>query len=235
MPEKVVIGDTELWLGDCREILPGLAKPDAVVMDPPYGISHSSSHGASWENTTIANDADTRARDWVITWALGLPWAAFGSPRANSPYNFKGKIIWDKGPAFGMGDLKFPWKPSFEECWFGGKGWKSDTRGEGVWRGPCLPSWETIGENRKHPHQKPTWLFEKIISALPGKRLILDPFMGTGTTGVACANLGRRFIGIEIDPHYFEVACRRIEQAQAQGRLFVPEATQRQAVQETLL
>lgn len=218
------IGDATLYLGDCLEILPTLPKVDAVITDPPYGIAHTTSYGATWEGTQIAGDADTSARDAVLDWADGIPWAMWGSYKTTPPHGFKAKVVWDKGPAFGAGDLTFPWKPSFEECWIGGKGWRGDRRDEGVWRGSCVVSWESVADGRVHPHQKPTWLFERLIKALPSHPLILDPFMGSGTTGVACAQLGRKFIGIEIEPKYFDIACRRIEQAYAQGKLFEPEA-----------
>jgi hypothetical protein len=134
----VQIGDATLYLGDCLEILPTLPKVDAVVTDPPYGINHSSSHGASWEGTKIAGDDSTALRDAAIQHAAEKPWAVWGSYKTQQPSRFKAKIIWDKGPAFGAGDLSFPWKPSFEECWIGGKGWTANYRGEGVWRGPCV-------------------------------------------------------------------------------------------------
>ena len=74
-------------------------------------------------------------------------------------------------------------------------------------------------EARSHPHQKPISLVASLLQKLPAAEVILDPFMGSGTTGVACAQLGRKFIGIEIEPKYFDIACRRIEKAQKQGDL----------------
>ena len=79
-------------------------------------------------------------------------------------------------------------------------------------------TWESQG--RCHPHQKPVWLAEHFIERLPGARTILDPFAGSGTTGVACMNTNRRFIGIERHEPYFDIACRRIEEAYRQPRLF---------------
>ena len=213
------IGAATLYLGDCLQLLQHVAA-DAVITDPPYGISHVTSYGATWEGTQIAGDGDTSARDSVIAWAGERPWAIWGSYKAAAPAGFKAKIVWDKGPAFGAGDLKFPWKPSFEECWIAGKGWKADYRDEGVWRGPVVVSWESVAGGRSHPHQKPVWLFERLIKALPAHPIIFDPFMGSGTTGCACASLGRPFVGVEIDQKYFEIACQRIENAQRQERLF---------------
>jgi DNA modification methylase len=73
---------------------------------------------------------------------------------------------------------------------------------------------------RQHPTEKPVKLMDWCIGFYPDALIILDPFMGSGTTGVACANLGRKFIGIEIEPKYFDIACERITAAYAQGRLF---------------
>jgi hypothetical protein len=217
MTEKVEIGKATLYHGDALEILESLPRPDAVLSDPPYGIAHTTSHGASWQDTQIANDNDTAARDAVIAWADGIPWVMFGSHKAAPPTAYKACLIWDKGPAFGMGDLRFPWKQSFEHVYVSAGPWEGH-RDEGVLRGPPVVSWESRG--RTHPHQKPSWLFERFLAKLPRARLVLDPFMGTGTTGVACAQMGRSFIGVEIDRKYFDLACERIAAAYSQQRLF---------------
>ena len=81
--------------------------------------------------------------------------------------------------------------------------------------------------DRAHPNEKPVFFVEKFIGWHSSEgQTILDPFMGSGTTGVACANLGRKFIGIEIEPKYFDIACSRIEQAYSQPRLFDDERVQ---------
>ncbi len=209
------MADVTLRLGDCLDILPTLAPASfgAIVTDPPYGISHTSNHGASWQGRGIANDDDTACRDAVLAIAREreLPWAAFGSWKAKKPIGVRGVLIWDKGPAFGMGDLSFPWKMSWEEIYVGGKGW-SGRRDEGVLRGAPIVSWESRG--RVHPHQKPEWLICRLIEKLPTDCVILDPFMGSGTTGVACVQTGRNFIGIECDAGYFAIAEKRIAEAQ---------------------
>jgi len=229
---REVIGACELYLGDCREILPTLPKVDAVVTDPPYGIAHSSNHGATWQKTQIANDGTTEARDWIVSWFDGdLPSVYFGTWKTPPVEGAKACVVWDKGPAFGMGDLSLPWKPSFELAYICGDGWLG-SRGEGVLRGPVVVSWESAG--RVHPHQKPQWLAEHFMERLPHAQTILDPFMGSGTTGVACVKLGRKFIGIEIEPKYFDIACRRIEAAYRQPDLFVDQPKPK-AVQLNLL
>jgi DNA modification methylase len=213
-----------LYCGDCREILPGSWQFQAVVTDPPYGINHSSSHGASWQNTRIAGDNDTTLRDEVLRSFPTV--AAFGTWKTPPIENARGCLVFDKGPAFGMGDLAFPWKPSFELIYIRGQLWIGP-RDEGVLRGHIQVSWETqfkgLGdrEARSHPHQKPVSLCEALLKKLPSQFPILDPFMGSGTTGVAAVRLGRRFIGIEIEPKYFDIACRRISEALRQPDLFI--------------
>ena len=220
--EKVEIGDAILYRADCREILPTLPKVDAVVTDPPYGINHKTSHGASWQNTVIAGDNDTFLRDEVLRPFQEV--ASFGTWKTPPIADTRGCLVFDKGAAFGMGDLTFPWKPSFELIYIRGDNWRGK-RDEGVLRGHVQVSWETqfkglgMRESRSHPHQKPVSLLCALIDKHPGNT-ILDPFMGSGTTGVACANLGRKFIGIEIEPKYFDIACSRIDAAYRQGRLF---------------
>jgi len=210
-----VIGDATLYCGDAREIVPTLSLVDAVITDPPYGIAHSSNHGASWAGTQIAGDTDTTVRDQIIAPFGNV--AAFGSWKTPPIPNARGCLVFDKGPAFGMGDLTFPWKGSFELIYVRGRLW-SGARDEGVLRDHIQVSWESKG--RSHPHQKPVSLIEALLLKLPEGAVILDPFMGSGTTGVACLNLGRKFIGIEIEPKYFDIACRRIEEAHRQPRLF---------------
>lgn len=219
MTSPVIIGNATLYLGDCRDILPALPRVDAVVTDPPYGIAHSSNYGASWQGTQIAGDADTALRDEVLEGFENV--AAFGTWKTPPIAQTKGCLVWDKGPAFGMGDLAFPWKGSWELIYIRGRIW-SGSRDEGVLRGHIQVSWESRG--RRHPHQKPVSLVAHLISKLPDACAILDPFMGSGTTGVAAVQMQRRFIGIERESKYFDIACKRIEDAQRQGSLFGNEA-----------
>jgi len=215
-----------LHLGDCLEYMRTMPAQsvDAVVTDPPYGIAHSSNYGATWENTMIANDFNTDARDTIIEWANNrlLSWLSFGSWKVEPPQKTKGVLIWDKGPNSGMGDLSFPFKMSYEEVYIGGPGWNG-TRDEGVIRGHSVITWESKG--RTHPHEKPVSLMAYLLSKLPKGATVFDPFMGSGTTGVACVRTGRNFIGCEIDPTYYAIAQRRIAEAQLQPPLFPHEAT----------
>ena len=151
----------------------------------------------------------------MLDWHSGS-FACFGTLKRGMPRGTRGTLVWDKGPASGMGDLTFPWKPSFELIFVGGDAWKGD-RTEAVIKGCWIVTRASMG--RVHPNEKPESLMAEIIKKSTANT-ILDPFMGSGTTGVACMNLGRKFIGIEIEPKYFDIACERISQAQKQQRLF---------------
>jgi DNA modification methylase len=214
----------DLRLGDCLEILPTLADKsvDAVITDPPYGIDAATGwsgdlYGAiadTWNGGSILNDKDLAMRDFIIEWAnsRNLPAAVFGSSRKEEPKNYIARLIWDKGGAAGMGDLSIPWKPNYDFIHVFGKTW-AGARNSSILRAPNIPR---ISMGRCHPHEKPVSLIMQIIEKTPKDCTILDPFMGSGTTGVACVKLGRNFIGIEKEPKYYEIAQKRIKEAQMQ-------------------
>ena len=210
-----------LYLGDCRALLPTLARADVLVTDPPYGIGFESNHvarttTAGWMRQQIASDSHVDARGAVLAWHDG-DWLRFGSDKRDAPANTRGTLVWDKGPASGMGDLSFPWKGSFELIFVGGKGWQG-SRDEGVIKGHWIVTRASMG--RVHPNEKPESLMKYLLQKSPAET-ILDPFMGSGTTGVAAVNLGRKFTGIEIEPKYFDIACRRIADALARPDMFI--------------
>jgi len=212
------IGDATLYLGDCLEILPTLPKVDAVITDPPYGMHYKSGHATNelWcAGRVIAGDETTAARDFIVS-AMDCPMLIFGTWKIKRPKSTKMVLVWDKGGALGMGDLSIPWKPDHEEIYVIGKGFVGSRDSGSVLRHPPVQSMAKNG--RLHPTEKPVGLIEKLLRKTAG--LILDPFMGSGPTGVACANLGRKFIGIEIEPKYFDIACERIDNAYRQQRMF---------------
>lgn len=225
MTNKVIIGDATLYLGDCMDILPTLDRVDAVITDPPYGYNYSSNYLSPWKNKEINGDSNTFLRDFMVSWAGKKPWAFFGSWKMPKPLGIKGVLIWDKGPASGMGDLSFPWKSSWEEIYVGGKGWQG-SRDEGVLSGHWIVTRTSMG--RSHPNEKPVSLMCILIKKLPQSYVVFDPFMGSGTTGVAAIQMGRKFIGIERDPKYFDIACERISNAQKQESLFPVQTKQEQ-------
>jgi len=214
------IGDATLYLGDCLEILPTLPKVDAVITDPPYGIAHKAKaqdgHEASWQGTQIANDGDVAVRDAALDSFDNV--IAFGAWRRAPLARAHTAFVWDKGPAAGGMNFHAKYRNCWELGFVRGKAWNEGPMELGVVTGHWIPTWQTLG--KEHPHQKPVSLLEALVRKTSGNGAILDPFMGSGTTGVACANLGRKFIGIEIEPKYFDIACERIDNAYRQRRMF---------------
>ena len=219
--EKVVLGDCTLYLGDCLEILPTLEKVDAVITDPPYGIKRDKGFegfegfggfGAPIARKRFEDDEwdQERPPKEVFDMILAKSEFAFifgGNFFADLLPQGTHWVVWDKlntMPTFG--DCELAWTNSDR---------KSVKKIVVEYNG-------LIGKEkeRNHPTQKPVLLLEKVLDMYQKPQTILDPFMGSGTTGVACVNLGRKFIGIEIEPKYFQIACERIKAAQAQGRLF---------------
>lgn len=215
------IGGATLYLGDCIEILPTLSKAEIVVTDPPYGINYRSGHATEnlWgANSFIIGDSSTEVRDLALDACGNMPMLVFGSRKAPTPAYCRQVLIWDKGGALGMGALDLPWKPAHEEIYVIGKGFVGGRHWHSVIYHPPVQSMAKNG--RLHPNEKPIGLMQTLLQWCP-VGTVLDPFMGSGTTGAAAAMMGRRFIGIEIHEPYFDIACRRIEQAYRQRDLFV--------------
>lgn len=243
MVKWVEIGDCKLALGDCRDILPTLGEVDAVVTDPPYGINYRHSGGGRWGGNGLTGKkkplCDTRGVigddqpfDPAHLLALAkkvILWG--GNHYASRLPDQPSWLVWDKvatGPSFA--DVEMAWT----NLGFPAKLHKQ------LWSG-CLVSGEertnrvmreTGRATREHPTQKPVALMDWCVSLLGDPATVLDPYMGSGTTGVVCARRSIAFVGIEIDPTHFDIACRRIEEAYKQPRLFA-EPVQK-PVQETL-
>jgi site-specific DNA-methyltransferase (adenine-specific)/modification methylase len=215
------IGDATLYLGDCLEVLPTLGRLDAIVTDPPYGIFHPcnfSTRGRS--NLAECNDypdieGDAEPFDPAPILAFNVPTVLWGANHyANHLPPSGGWLVWDKRRP---DDLD---QSTCEIAWTNCI--KGVRRFSHLWHGMMRES--EHGENY-HPTQKPVALFRWIINLrwLSGFLVITDPYMGSGPCGVACVETGRHFIGIEIDPKYFDIACRRIRDAYAQPRLSLEE------------
>jgi DNA modification methylase len=217
---KEIIGHCELYLGDCRDILPTLGKMDAILTDPPFGINYRSGHRTSdlWSSDHIYGDQSISLRDGILAQFTSIPCLVFGSWKADRPPGTRMVLTWDKGPALGMGALDLPWKPSSEEIYVLGKGFVGKRDEEAVIYCPPVQSMACNG--RQHPNEKPVRLLSKLMAKLPAGT-ILDPFMGSGSTGMACIEKRNKFIGIEIDERYFDIACRRIEKSTRQPDLFI--------------
>jgi DNA modification methylase len=204
---KELIGNATLYLGDCLEILPTL-HADAMITDPPYGIADIWVDGSERHGWTKAN-AEGKVRNQWDTKPLDLDAVRVLLAAADT------HIIW--------GGNYFPLPQS--RCWLV---WNKPERGfslaeaELAWTSKDAVVRVFDGnrsdKGRVHPTQKPVALMRWCVAKTTGT--VLDPFMGSGTTGVACMELQRPFVGIEIHEPYFDIACERIENAQRQERLF---------------
>jgi len=207
--KPVIIGNATLYLGDCLEILPTLPKVDAVITDPPYGNGYAPRGGETAGSVDLDSGAipawDIYSDDWMKF--IDCPAAVFCSQA--TMFTTAYAIGADRALLYVKSNPS-PFGTSWEPCLT--RGW-SHSRQRQHWEG------YNAENGQQHPTQKPLALMRWIVGTTQAKT-ILDPFMGSGTTGVACMNLGRKFIGIEIEPKYFDIACERIENAQRQGRMF---------------
>ena len=210
----VTIGNATLYLGDCLEILRELGNFDAVITDPPYGIGKSWGSATSWQRNC------GKARLWgdkpswdeppnaaTLAWLVRRPAIIWGANYFEGLPPSKGWLLWDKCTDMKQAQAELAWSSVAPNV----RVYRRAPLADFGWRGHGAPV-------KNHPTQKPVGLMEWCVRMTDGA--VLDPFMGSGTTGVACMNLGRKFIGIEIEQKYFDIACRRIEDAQRQGRLF---------------
>ena len=230
--EVVTTGNAVLYHGDCLEILPTLPKVDAVITDPPYGVgikygeAYDDSRAGYWEWFIPALERIRACcplvvfthRNHALKHITGWDWIG----------------VWNKPGAFGArigNSCILPhWEPIFM---FGihAAGTKTDYTADVFTFNPQPANAGLVGIGRArwedsaitaHPCPKPVAIYERLIKAFDQPRgTVCDPFMGSGTTGVACAQLGRKFIGIEIERKYFDIACERIDNAQRQVRMFV--------------
>jgi DNA modification methylase len=229
---QVAIGNCTLLQGDCLDILPTLGKVDAVVTDPPYGIfKDTAGNGKMFGKETIYS-SDKTAATWdirpspeifsqIMAFRKYVVWG--GNYFADIMGASKGVMIWHKKTGNNSyADCEIAWTNAtgtsriFEHQWCGA--FKDSER----------------GQRAMHPTQKPIALMEWCLSFLPDAETILDPFMGSASTGIACVNMGKAFIGIERDPGYFDIAVKRITDAHKQADFFVSKPEPR-PVQMSLL
>lgn len=223
---RVQIGDCVLYQGDCLQVMPVLGKVDAVLTDPPYGIGADEAasknkgrfgwkyHGESqWDRERPQQaifDAILSCSESQIIWG-GNYFADLLPPSMRW-------LAWDKGQRdFSLADMELAW-----------------TSQQKAVRVFTYARGKSVKDGKQHPAQKPIALMEWCLGFLPNAETILDPFMGSGTTGVACVNLGRKFIGIEQDPDYFDICVKRITDAHRQADLFVAKPATIQPSQEAL-
>lgn len=218
MAREEIIGRARLILGDCRDILPTLGKVDAVVTDPPYGIDYgraggfSASHGWGKWRENVEWDAERPAREIFDAMLAGskeqIIWG--GNYFADLLPPTMRWLVWDKGQRnFSLADCELAWTSQ-----------QKAVRVFDYARGSA-----NAAAPKEHPTQKPVELMKWCLGFLSGAQTILDPFMGSGSTGVAALLSGRSFIGIERDEGYFDTACRRLREANGDdaGPLFLSE------------
>ena len=214
------IGLATLYLADCREVLPSLSGV-AIVSDPPYGIGYAKGAGGRGCHSFAADG--NRNREAIIgddepfdpAHLLRFdPVVLFGADHYAQRLPRGRWLVWDKlGGKEGWDSFS-----DVEVAWHNKTGAARIFRL--MWKGLCQGAGKDKGTKRTHPTQKPVALMEWCIEQAGRPVTVCDPYMGTGATGVAAVNMGLRFIGIEIDPGYFEIACKRIEDAQRQASMF---------------
>jgi DNA modification methylase len=259
---KEQIGDCTLYLGDCREVLPILQKVDCVLTDPPYeaeahdpgrrllsigGTSRRALVEAPLDfgkmsadlRAFVAQECVSRCDGWLLAFCQAEAVSIWRDAMENAGASWRRAMVWvkpDSSPQL-SGDRPDQGYESIAASWCGSG--RSEWNGGGS-RGVYIVGKHDNGcghggQPNEHPTQKPIALMSELVRLFTkSAHTVLDPFMGSGTTGVASAKLGRKFIGIEIEPKYFDIACRRIEQAYAQPDMFV-EAPQPKAEQLSLL
>lgn len=245
MSSVVRIGDATLYLGDFRDVLPADLRVNAVITDPPYEVeAHGANRilgsGRKHEMRAGALDFDAMTpelRDlvaaraasicdgWCIAFCQAEAVAAWRASMEDAGMSWRRAMVWvkpDSSPQL-TGDRPAQGYESIAAAWCG--------EGRSRWNGGGRRGVFTFGKHdagcgrggraNEHPTQKPVALMDELVHLFSDScGVVLDPFMGSGTTGIACLKQGRHFVGVERDPRYFELACRRIEAAHAQGRLF---------------
>lgn len=220
-PRRVeVIGDATLYLADCRDVLPTLGPVDAVIVDPPYGVGFKGQTENDGRRSrggyASFDDDDPEYIVERVMEAVSLAKRGIVTPGTRLMDRYKGFTDW--GVFFipgGVGMGRWGFCCAHPILYFGKRPSRPGMWPTSFYDGKAEPS------TLEHPVAKPIIWMERLVKlgSMPGET-VLDPFMGSGTTGVACVNLDRRFIGIEIEPKYFDIACKRIEKAYADQALF---------------
>ena len=213
--KEILAEGVELYLGDCREILPAMREMiDAIVTDPPYGIDYGRAGGFNafhgwgpWRENCAWDQERPKREIFDLMRMVSRHQIIWGGNYFSDllPPSMHW-LIWDKGQReFSLADLEMAWGSQKRAA-----------------RMIDCPRGRAVKDGKEHPTQKPLDVMKRCIEELPSDaQVILDPFMGSGTTGVAAVKLGRRFIGIEIEPKYYEIAKRRISEALRQPDLFI--------------
>jgi site-specific DNA-methyltransferase (adenine-specific) len=211
-------GKAVLYNGDCNELLANIRPVSVIVTDPPYGARRPSCWKPDKQRFKEIAGNEIVDTSWMApcckilddggccysfcTWDTLEQWR---KGFQDAGLKVRSCITWDK-VIHGLADLKTCWAPVTEMILFSAKGRHALTGKRPIDLIRCQRETKLT-----HPYQKPVGLISKLLRH--NKGTVLDPFMGSGTTGVACARAGRKFIGIEIDPAYFELSVKRIRHA----------------------
>jgi site-specific DNA-methyltransferase (adenine-specific) len=233
------IGSATLYLGNCLEILPTLEKAHSVITDPPYeavmqkkwGVLSRNAPSSHVRHETLGFDAIDDIRGdvataisrvcvgWGVIFCMAEGVRAWRDAIEATGAKYKRAMVWVKPDAMPQFNGQGPsvGHEMMVSAWYG--------KGHSNWNGGGKPGTFVYTKNTQgaeHPTQKPLPLIKELVHLFSNEgETVCDPFMGSGTTGCAAATLGRKFIGIEIEPKYFDIACKRIEEAQRQGDLFI--------------
>lgn len=246
---RTEIGPHTIYLGDCLQVLPALSGIDHVITDPPFeaeahtqqrrALGRGSEDGrrdiqgaalpfaaiTEVERQGLCNWAAQACSGWLLVFCQAEALATWRTSMESAGAKWRRAGVWIKPdgmpqftgdrPGMGYESIAMGWAGKAKSRWNGGGR-------HGVWIVPKHDSGQGHGGRaNEHPTQKPVRLMSEIVALFSDEgQTVCDPFAGSGTTGVACAQLGRRFVGVERDPKYYELACERIAAAQAQGRLF---------------
>jgi site-specific DNA-methyltransferase (adenine-specific)/modification methylase len=228
MFDPVIIGNATLYCADCMDILPTLPKVDAVITDPPFGVGNFvqttgrlMGKGSSKGVSVDWNEAPPVPAFFLLIQGMSKHRIIWGANFFNCFEDRGGAIVWDKAqsmPNFSKADIA--------SC--------THFQKTEIVRIPWTNFTVTHIAETEHPCERPVSLYAWCINYLPNPQTILDPYMGSASCGVAAVQMGRKFIGIEREPKYFDVACRRIEDAQRSHDMFGHEP-QRKPEQGALL
>jgi len=210
----VTIGEATLYLGDCLHVLAEIDQVDGVITDPPYS-SGGMSNFRQEKHLKIANDETADVAIEAIRWAIDrADHSVYAFGRWDNLIEYpkpRSLVTWVKNN-WSMGDLKHEHARQTEVAFFY-PGPNHEFPGK---RPTDVIEWPRT-QNEYHPTEKPVGLMKLFVEQTKGT--VVDPFMGSGTTSVAALQMGRKFIGIEREPKYFEIACQRIDQATRQADL----------------
>lgn len=208
------IGGQRLIQGDCLAVMQELGGFDAIITDPPYGIGRdgkptsTSSHGGHKGYDLKGWDSCRPDEALQLIAGLDCKKVVWGGNYFADLFPAGDKwLSWDKGQRISQSDCELAY-----------------TNLRGALRVFTLNRCALMQDGAVHPTQKPVALMEWCLGFLPDAETILDPFMGSGTTLVACQKLGRKGTGIELDPEYFDIACKRVDEATRQPDLFVEQS-----------